>query len=164
MVWVTAEQHAALLRGEALGTLDPEPHRIAAFCVRNRVPWSTPSTAIACFGGEVPRGIAAQHRGEVRLTLDVEWLLEEVRMVCDGRLADLLLALDDRQQRGLEVWKELRTLRVLGGAPADRGDAIAALVRDYRGSHHVEARIFRGIDLDDIDAWVPETGLPILEA
>ena len=112
----------------------------------------------------MPQRIAAQHRGEIRLTLDVEWLLEEVRVVCEGGLAGLLLALDDRQERGLEVWKELRAVRVLGGAPADRGDAIAALARDYCGSHYVEARIFRGIDLDDVDAWVSETGLPILEA
>lgn len=147
-----------------MGTEDPEPERIAAFCARNRVPYSTPSTAIACFADTVPLAIAARHRGMVRLTLDVEWLLEEVRVVHPGSLADLLLALDDRQGRGLEVWKELRAVRVLGGAPADRGDAIARLVADYRGTRWVEARIFRGLDLDDVDSWLTETGLPVLEA
>lgn len=112
----------------------------------------------------MPPRIAAEHRGAIRLSLDVEWLMEEVKIVTPGLCADLLLSLADRQDRGLPVWKEMRQLRVLGGAPADRGDVIGGLIAGYRGTRWVEARVLRGIDLDDVDSWIEETGLPVLHA
>ncbi len=162
VVWVTPDQHEALLAGESVATADPEPARLAAFCARHRIPWRTPNTRIACVADDVPPEVAARHRGLVRLCLDAEWLLEEIKLVVPGRLADLLLALDDREARGHSVWRELREVRILGGAPADRGDAIAGLVAGYRGSYQVEARLLRAIDIDDVDSWVPETGLPLV--
>jgi len=164
VLWVSREQHEALLGGSALGTPDREPSRIAAFCARQGIPWRAPNTSIACFDGPVPLGIAAEHRGQVRLTLDVEWLLEEIKLVSPAPMSELLLAMADRQDRGLPVHRELAAISILGGAPADRGDAIAAAVNAYRGSRWVEARLLRAIDVDDVDSWMIETGLPILEA
>lgn len=164
VTWITHDQLAALRAGEPVATADPEPARIAAFCARNRIPWATPSTALACFLGEPPAGIASRHRGLVRVTFDVQWLLEEVRVVTSGRFADLALALDAQQAAGADPWRELRQIHVLGGAPADRGEAIGGLVARYLGGTWVEARMLRAFDLDDVDAWTPETGLPLVQA
>jgi len=90
---------------------------------------------VHCYAGPVPRSEAARRRGSFRLELDVSWLLEEVRLVVDGPVADLALVLAARQDRGEEIWRELRRFRVLGGAPADRGDAILALARSYGPSN-----------------------------
>lgn len=135
VVWITPAQHAALLEGGSVATSDPEPAAIASFCARNDIPWSDPSCAVHCYAGPVPRSEAARRRGSFRLELDVSWLLEEVRLVVDGPVADLALVLAARQDRGEEIWRELRRFRVLGGAPADRGDAILALARSYGPSN-----------------------------
>lgn len=162
VVWITPAQHAALLQGGSVATSDPEVSAIASFCGRNGVPWRDPSCAVQCFAGPVPPVEAARHRGAFRLELDVSWLLEEVRLVVDGPIADLALVLAARQDRGEDIWRELRRFRVLGGSPADRGDAILALARSHVGSHAVEARVFRALDLDDVDTWMEETGLAIV--
>ncbi len=162
ITWITPEQHAALLGGGSVATSDPEAGEVGSFCSRNNIPWREPSCAVHCFAGPVPRDQAALRRGLVRLELDVGWLLEEVRLVVDGPVVDLALVLAARQERGEEIWRELRRFRVLGGPPADRGDALLALAHGYTGSHAVEARIFRPLDLDDVDHWIEETGLVIV--
>lgn len=162
VAWVTSEEHASLLAGGAVATVDPQAGAVARFCARNKVPWSETSFRVCCFAGPVPRSQAARHRGLVRLELDVAWLLEDLRLAVDGPIVDLALVLAARQDRGDAIWRDLRRFRVLGGAPADRGDALLAVARSYVGSHAVEARLFRPVHLDDIDTWIQETGLPIV--
>ena len=145
-----------------MATDDTASEALARFCARNRIPWGAISCAVYCFAGPVPASAAARRRGLVRLELDVAWLLEEVRLVVDGSIEDLVLALAPRQARGEAIWRELRRFRVLGGAPADRGDALAALAQGYGGSQCVEARVFRALDLDDVDSWIEETGLVVV--
>lgn len=115
------------------------------------LPWSEVFTTLYAFLGDVPSGVRLRHLGEVRIELDVPWILQDLKLAAPGRIDDEVLA-----QWALRGQGERRVEVLAGLPPASREEGLRRMASR---APSVEVRTFRPITDDDIERYVPERAL-----
>jgi len=144
--------------GEHVDAAAPQEPGVTAVCAARGWPWPQRRVLVHAVRGEAPPELRPP--GSVRLELDVEWILQELKFAGPAPLLDELLALmADRGDSRFDPAAR-RFVVLAGRSPAERAARLGALI-DVVGP--VQAVLARPLDDGDVDHYATEpTPLAVL--
>lgn len=158
VAWITPQERDRLRAGQPVAApLPRQAEPIELFCDRHGLPWGPVTAALSVYAGPVPAAEVRSRAHRVQAILDVDWILQDLKVAGPAPLEDELLGLWAMEQHGLSVGGGLSRIRALTGlSPSARGDELRRMLRQGP----VEARLLRGLSDDDVERYEGGGRLP----